>query len=137
MTTIHSEPTAPGPDPVLVDEYDVDEGDLLMQVNGMLPVADFHPFVARVARRLGLRGWIRHDPAGALIRAVGTEEQLVRLVRAIRDDSPPSVSVRGMDPDLITAATPAVGDRFVALIEETPEWHDPTPTEPAPLAHVA
>jgi acylphosphatase len=128
--------SASGPEESAVASYNLDEGDLLLRVSGILPAAEFHPFVLGVARRLGLRGWIRHDAGAAIIRAIGFESQLVQLVRAIRDDAPPSTSIRGMDPDLITADTPPVGERFVALIEDNVELHNPTPTEP-PLAHVA
>ncbi len=113
-----------------------EEGDLLLRVAGMLPAAEFDPFLMRVVHRLGLRGWVRHDGAGVLIRAVGLEEDLVRLVRVIRDDAPPSVNVRGMDPDLITEATPGIGERFLVLGQDA-EWHGPDPAHPAPLARVA
>jgi hydrogenase maturation factor HypF (carbamoyltransferase family) len=96
----------------------VEEGDLLLHVTGILPVADFHPFVVRLARRLGVRGWIRHEAAGAVIRAIGTEDKLYQLVRAIRVEAPPSLRVRGMEPLLVTADTPAVGDGFTAITEE-------------------
>lgn len=135
MTTMHAQLPLPGPEPAFADEFD--EGDLLLQVSGILPAADFHPFVVAVARRLGLHGWVRHHPAGALVRAVGAEPQLVRLVCAIRDHAPASVRVRGMDPDLVTAATPPVSERFVALVEEPVDWPGPTPDAPAPLARVA
>lgn len=115
---------------------DSDEGDLLLRVRGILPAADFHPFVVRAARRLKLRGWIRHDSSGALVRAIGPEISLARLVRAIRDDAPPSARVRSMDPEAIAADTAAAGDRFVALVGEPIEWQ-PSPTKSAALAHVA
>lgn len=113
-----------------------DEGDLLLRVAGMLPASEFDPFLMRVVRRLGLRGWVRHDGAGVLIRAVGFEEDLVRLVRAIRVDAPPAVNVRGMTPDLITEATPAIGEQFAVLAEDL-EWHAPDPGHRAALAKVA
>jgi hydrogenase maturation factor HypF (carbamoyltransferase family) len=108
-----------------------DEGDLLLRVTGFVPAEEFHPYVLRVARRFG------HDSAGALIRAVGYEDQLVRFVRAIRDDAPAAVRIRSLDPELITADTPIVGDKFAALAAETIEWHDPAPDHTPPLAHVA
>ena len=117
-----------------------EEGDLLLRVSGILPAEEFHPFLVRVARELGLRGWVRHDSTGALIRAVGREDQLVQLVRAIRDDAPVSLRVRSMDPDLITGGTPPVGDAFTTLPADL-EWRDrpagPAPDHPALLANVA
>ena len=113
-----------------------DEGDLLLRVAGMLPAPEFDPFLMRVVRRLGLRGWVRHDGAGVEIRAVGFEEDLARLVRTIRVDAPPAVNVRGMTTDLITESTPAVGEQFVVLAEDH-EWHAPDGGHRPVLAKVA
>lgn len=113
-----------------------EEGDLLLRVAGMLPALEFDPFLMRVVRRLGLRGWVRHDGAGVLIRAIGFEEDLARLVRAIRVEAPPAVNVRGMAPDLITESTPMVGESFVILAEDH-EWHAPDPGHRPLLAKVA
>ncbi|HVU34907.1 MAG TPA: acylphosphatase, partial [Opitutaceae bacterium] len=85
------------------------------------------PFVVRVARKLGLRGWVRHDTGGALVRAVGLEDQLVLLVRAIRDDAPASLRVRGMEPEAVTPHTAPVGDRFVALVDDGSDVHGSAP----------
>lgn len=114
-----------------------DEGDLLLSVSGIIPADEFHPFVVQTARRVGLRGWVQHHAYGALVRAVGTEEQLVQLIRAIRDHAPASSRVRSMDPEVVTAETPPVSDGFVALGEDLGEHHDPAPDHSPPLARVA
>ncbi len=114
-----------------------DEGDLLLRVTGIVPASDFHPFVLRAAKKLGLRGWIRHDPSGALIRAVGEELPLARFVRALWTDAPASARIRSMDPEAITADLPAVNDKFMALVEEAAEWHEPAPAASNSLEHVA
>jgi hydrogenase maturation factor HypF (carbamoyltransferase family) len=116
--------------------YVSEEGDLLLRVTGILPVADFHPFVLRLAHRLQLRGWVRHEAFGASIRAIGPEDEIVQLIRGIRDDAPPSLRVRGMNPDLITADTPQVGETFVALAEQIPHGQ-PSPDHPTPEQRVA
>jgi hydrogenase maturation factor HypF (carbamoyltransferase family) len=117
-----------------------EEGDLLLRVTGILPAADFHPFVVHIAESLSLKGWVRHDASGALIRAVGTEDQLVALVRAICNEIPVSLRLRSMDPDVVTVNTPEVGESFVVLPEDM-VWHEPAiapAAEPAaPLANVA
>ena len=114
-----------------------DEGDLLLRVTGLVPPIEFHPFVVRAARRLGLHGWIKHDPSGALIRAVGEEAALALLVRSIWRESPPSTRIRSLDPELVTPECPPVDDHFVPLLEDTGDWHEPTPAGPSPMAHVA
>lgn len=136
MTAMHSNSSAETPEAAGRFAADDDEGDLLLRVAGIVPAADFHPFVVKAARRLGLKGWVRHDSAGALIRAIGPELALVRLVRAIRNDAPPSARVRSLDPEVITPETPAVGERFMALVAEPVDWPTPSPTTPR-LAHVA
>lgn len=128
----HDEPLASAH---LDASVDADEGDLLLRVTGHLPAAEFQPVVVGAARRLGLRGWIVAGAGGALIRAVGTESQLVSLIRAIRHDQPASASIRGLDTEAIDPATPPVGDRFVALVVEPTPWHDPV--APEPVANVA
>lgn len=115
---------------------DSDEGELLLQVAGILPPADFHPFVVRLAHRLHLRGWVRHEAIGASLRIVGAEDDIVQLIRGICDDAPPSLRLRGMNPGAITPELPPVGDAFVALADDL-GCPAPTPHDPAPLAHVA
>lgn len=138
MTTLNPENSGDGglPHAAHLDAaVESDEGDLLLRVTGIVPAEEFHPFVIRLARRLRLRGWIRHDPSGALIRVLGDEVRLAQLVRALWTDAPPSARIRSLDPEAFAVDTPGVGDKFVALVEEPVEWHDPTPT--GPLAHVA
>lgn len=117
-------------------EVALEEGDLLLRVTGLVPAAEFHPFVVSVARRHGLRGWIRHHPAGALIRAVGTEDDLVQLVRALRNEAPPSIGIRSLDTEAVAVDSTAVGDGFIALVEEAIPWREPAPAIPV-VADVA
>lgn len=112
-----------------------EEGEMLLRVAGKVPAVEFHPFVVRAAHRLGVRGWVQHDPAGALIRAIGTEDQLVLLVRAIRTGAPAAVSIRALDPEVITANTPAVSDHFTALAEAS-DWHEPAIEVEGVLTHL-
>lgn len=116
---------------------DPDEGDLLLRITGLVPADEFHPFVVRIARKLKLRGWVKHDVSGALLRAVGEEVLLVQLVRAVLNDAPRSTRIRSLDPEEITAETPPVTDHFAAIAEQTDEWHDPAPAGPATLSHAA
>jgi acylphosphatase len=117
-------------------EAALEEGDLLLRVTGRVPAAEFHPFVVSVARRQGLRGWIRHHPAGALIRAVGTEDDLVHLVRALRNEAPPSVGIRSQDTEAVAVDATPVGDSFVPLVEEAIPWREPVAAAPV-VADVA
>jgi acylphosphatase len=140
MTTLHSEPSSDAGQhrgAALDAAVDPDEGDLLLRVSGIIPADDFHPFVVRVARALRLRGWIRHDPAGALIRAVGDELQLLQLVRALLREAPPTARIRSLDPEAITTETPPIPDHFAAMVDQPDEWHDPAPAGGPTLSHAA
>ena len=53
-------------------------------VEGVVQGVGFRPFVHRVATRLGLRGWVRNDAEGVLIRAVGPAGDVTALERALR-----------------------------------------------------
>jgi len=128
----HDEPLASSHLDAAVDP---DEGDLLLRVTGYVPATDFHPVVVAAAQKLRVRGWVQSEAGGALIRAIGSETQLVSLVRAIRRAQPTSASIRSLDTEPIEATTLSVGDRFVALVAETVALPDPTPS--APLANVA
>ena len=46
--------------------------DMLLRVRGTVQGVGFRPFVHQVATRLGLRGWVRNDAEGVLIRAAGS-----------------------------------------------------------------
>lgn len=95
-----------------------DEGELLLRVSGLIVAADFNPFVVRMARRLGVRGWIRCEGGGAVVRAIGDESSLALLVRAFWNESPASARIRSLDPLPLDAELPAVGESFLPLVEE-------------------
>ena len=54
----------------------------------------FRPFVYRLARALGIGGWVANTSAGVTIEAEGTPEALAGFVRAIRQDRPPPAARR-------------------------------------------
>jgi hydrogenase maturation protein HypF len=67
--------------------------DVLLRVRGTVQGVGFRPFVHRVATRLGLRGWVRNDAEGVLIRAVGPARVVTALERALRDEAPGAARV--------------------------------------------
>ena len=67
--------------------------DVLLRVRGVVQGVGFRPFVHREATRLGLRGWVRNDSAGVLIRAAGPAPAVTALVRALRTSAPPAARV--------------------------------------------
>lgn len=67
--------------------------DVLLRVRGTVQGVGFRPFVHRIARRLGVRGWVRNDPQGVLIRAAGDAVRVDALVSALEHEAPPAARV--------------------------------------------
>ncbi len=109
---------------------DADQADVLVRVRGIVQGVGFRPFVHRVASRMRLRGWVRNDTQGVLIRASGEEEAVQALVRSLESEAPPAARVLSVEradfgspvPDSMAAygmpAGPA-GDGFSILPSES------------------
>jgi hydrogenase maturation protein HypF len=65
----------------------------MLRVRGTVQGVGFRPFVLRTASALGLRGWVRNDAEGVLIRARGTASQLEKLVAQVVDRAPQAARV--------------------------------------------
>jgi hydrogenase maturation protein HypF len=70
---------------------------MVLRVRGVVQGVGFRPFVHRVATRLGLRGWVRNDSEGVLIRAVGPAIAVTALVRALKEEAPPAARVQDVE----------------------------------------
>jgi acylphosphatase len=74
---------------------------LHLLVRGRVQGVGFRWYVRELARKLGLSGWVRNCPDGAVeIAAEGSEESLQRLQRELRIGPPGAVvsSVEDLDP---------------------------------------
>jgi len=58
------------------------------RVRGTVQGVGFRPFVYRLARELGLVGWVLNDTEGVRIQAEGPSERLDTLARRLRDEAP-------------------------------------------------
>ena len=70
-------------------------------VRGRVQGVGFRWHVREIARRLGLRGWVRNCPDGAVeIAAEGSDESIQRLQEELRKGPPGAVvsSVEDLDP---------------------------------------
>ncbi|MEX2043933.1 MAG: hypothetical protein WD941_01175 [Opitutus sp.] len=105
-----------------------DEGDVAVRVLGHGFDRNFAEFVARVAARLGICGWIRIGSGEAVIRAAGSEEHLAGLICELRDRAPVDTSVRGFELERIDALPPLPADGFIALLETAPPPEEPVTT---------
>ena len=68
----------------------------LIRVTGLVQGVGFRPFVWRLARELGLAGWVRNDAAGVEIAAEGDTGQLDILIDRLCRDAPSLARVEGV-----------------------------------------
>jgi hydrogenase maturation protein HypF len=66
---------------------------LEVEVGGIVQGVGFRPFVYRLARSLGLRGWVGNNPEGVFIRVAGGERELTSFLEALREEAPPAAVV--------------------------------------------
>jgi hydrogenase maturation protein HypF len=71
--------------------------DRLLRVRGTVQGVGFRPFVLRTARELGVRGWVRNDASGVLVRAIGDEAQLASLADTIVAHPPSAARVTAVE----------------------------------------
>ncbi len=67
--------------------------DHLITIAGTVQGVGFRPFVARLATRLGVQGWVRNDLHGVQIRARAPSETLAAFLRALASEPPPAASI--------------------------------------------
>lgn len=94
--------------------------DRLIRVRGTVQGVGFRPFVQRTAECLGIRGWVRNDGQGVLIRAVGPEERVKTLVDVFEHAAPAAASVDAVE-EVVNRDFAAVGDGFAIVASERAE----------------
>ncbi|MBL8398878.1 MAG: carbamoyltransferase HypF [Candidatus Accumulibacter sp.] len=75
-----------------------------IRVSGVVQGVGYRPFVWRLARELGLAGWVRNDSRGVEIEVRGAVAQVNRLIDRLQHDAPPlarvnSVTSRESEPE--------------------------------------
>ena len=78
-----------------------------IRVTGTVQGVGFRPFVYRVARDLGLSGFVGNDAVGVFIEAQGTPGELASLQQTLRDDPPPLARVTRVMVEAELAVDPA------------------------------
>ena len=68
-----------------------------VRVHGTVQGVGFRPFVYRLARELGLAGWVLNDTEGVLIQAEGGREVLELFLRRLTAEAPPLSSVEAVE----------------------------------------
>jgi hydrogenase maturation protein HypF len=74
-----------------------------IRVTGLVQGVGYRPHVWRLARELGLAGWVRNDAAGVDITAEGNEESLIALLSRLRAEAPPLARVDAVEAHTVTA----------------------------------
>ncbi len=95
------------------------EVDVTLRVRGVVQGVGFRPFVHQVATRLGLRGWVRNDAEGVLIRAVGPAHDIEALRAALRSEAPPASRVHGVEA-MPTAAPQGKAPALFSIVASGP-----------------
>ncbi|WP_414663251.1 carbamoyltransferase HypF [Horticoccus sp. 23ND18S-11] len=93
--------------------------DIVLRVRGTVQGVGFRPFVHRLATGLALRGWVRNDRQGVLIRLVGPGEKLETFERALRDDLPPAAHVLTITEQPPESTLPDAGPEFTIIESDT------------------
>ena len=68
-----------------------------LRIQGVVQGVGFRPFVYRLARTLGLAGWVQNSPDGVTIVVEGQEEFLSRFFQRLYDDAPASAHVANVE----------------------------------------
>lgn len=85
--------------------------DRMLRVRGTVQGVGFRPFVHRIATELGLRGWVRNDREGVLIRAAGDEARVLELAETIGQRHPAAARVTSVEwLTVADGAMPVTGD---------------------------
>jgi hydrogenase maturation protein HypF len=65
----------------------------VLRVTGTVQGVGFRPFVYRLARDLGVNGWVLNDAQGVTVEATGTPELLAHFQSALKAHAPPAAHV--------------------------------------------
>jgi hydrogenase maturation protein HypF len=97
--------------------------DRVIAVEGTVQGVGFRPFVARLAARFAVRGWVRNDGRGVSMRIAGPAGSLDRFVAALNAEAPPAARIISLR-EVAGAETAGLPVGFAILASET------APTEP-------
>ncbi|MBU0593672.1 MAG: carbamoyltransferase HypF [Gammaproteobacteria bacterium] len=68
-----------------------------IRVRGQVQGVGFRPFVYRVAKELGIAGWVRNDGEGVEIAAQGEKTAISKLLLRLKSDAPPLARITSVE----------------------------------------
>lgn len=80
-----------------------------IRVSGQVQGVGFRPFVYRLARELGLSGWVRNDGEGVEIAVEGKQPQVMQLIDRLQSEAPALARVERITHDLSETTTGLLG----------------------------
>ncbi len=80
-----------------------------IRVAGIVQGVGFRPFVFRLAKEMGLTGWVANDATGVTIEFEGPAERIDEAQRRLVAEAPPLARITGVD---ARAVTPSGEDAF-------------------------
>lgn len=83
---------------------DVPAQRLRARVCGAVQGVGFRPFVFRLARDLGLAGWVRNDPRGVVMEVEAGREVLETFLQRLRTEAPPQAVIQAVEAEWLPAA---------------------------------
>ena len=61
---------------------------IIIYVSGLVQGVGFRPFIYRIARKYGLKGWVRNTNENVIIRLEGEKRRVGRFIKALHEDCP-------------------------------------------------
>ena len=80
---------------------------ILLRMRGRVQGVGFRPVVFRLARELGLRGWVRNDAGGAEVALAGEAEAIGRFRAELPGRLPAAADIQGVEETAAPGAIPA------------------------------
>jgi hydrogenase maturation protein HypF len=100
--------------------------DRLILVTGTVQGVGFRPFVARLAARLGVRGWVRNDGHGVAIRAAAPPAILADFETKLRTEAPPAARLETLTSRATNDDDPLANETGFAIVDSEAPAAAPT-----------
>ena len=82
-----------------------------LRIQGLVQGIGFRPFACRLAHQLGLGGWIRNTPEGALVEIEGRSSELKFFQRDLIAEAPPAAKIQ----QVTVVTIPTEGERGFSI----------------------